>query len=102
MVRTFPAGSSGGPDEVRQQHIAEFLNSQDAGPRLLTELTALVNLFLAGTCPPSLYSLLFGGYLTVLRKNTGGSRPIVVGYIWHRIASKCANAHAVPLYSLHI
>src|SRR6218665_3530254 len=39
---------------------------------------------------------LFGRILLALRKSLGGLRPIVIGYLWRRIAAKCANAFAVP------
>lgn len=66
VIGSFPAGSLGGPDVVHSQHITELLNSRDVGPGLITELSALVNLFLAGTCPPSLRPLFFGGSLMAL------------------------------------
>src|SRR6218665_3825562 len=59
-------------------------------------MTAFVNLLLAGTCPQELRPVLFGGTLFALRKKSGGLRPIAIGYIWRRLASKCANAYAIP------
>src|SRR6218665_2159218 len=56
----------------------------------------LVNLLLAGTCPQEIRTILFGGTLFALRKSSGGLRPIAIGYTWRRLASKCANAYAIP------
>ena len=96
MIRSFPMGSSGGPDGLRPQHIAELIGDQDAGPGLLRAITAFINLLLSGTCPQELRSILFGGTLFALRKSCGGLRPIAIGYVWRRLASKCANAFAIP------
>src|SRR6218665_2766551 len=58
-------------------------------------MTALVNLLLAGTCPQEIRTILFEGTLFALRKNSGGLRPIAIGYMWRRLSSKCANAYAI-------
>ena len=50
-VLTFPAGSAGGPDGLRPQHIRDLLMCREAGPEFLSALTAFVNLVLAGGCP---------------------------------------------------
>ena len=50
-VRSFPTGSSGGPDSIRPQHIIDLLGSADIKPFLLTANTAFVNHLLQGHCP---------------------------------------------------
>jgi len=95
-------GSSGGPDGLRPQHVAELIGDLDAGPGLLRATTAIINLLLAGNCPQELRSILFGGTLFALRKSCGGLRPIAIGYVWRRLASKCANAYAIPRVSPHL
>ena len=50
-ARSFPIGSSGGPDGIRPQHIIDLLGSADIKPTLLTAITALVNHLLQGHCP---------------------------------------------------
>lgn len=95
-IRTFPTGSSGGPDGLRPQHILEMVTCAQSGPELLSAITSLTNLLLAGTCPDQVRASLFGGTLLALRKSLGGLRPIVIGYLWRRLAAKCANAFAVP------
>ena len=96
LIRTFPAGSSGGPDGLRPQHLLEMIKSTDAGPALISAVTALINILLSGICPEELRPILFGGTLFALRKKTGGLRPIVIGYLWRRLASKGANSYSVP------
>src|SRR6218665_1554416 len=68
---------------------------KEVGITLLSSLTILMNIVLAGYCPDKITSLLFGGTLFALRKKSGGLRPIAIGYYWRRLASKCANAHAL-------
>ena len=93
-ARSFPIGSSGGPDGIRPQHIIDLLGSADIKPTLLTAITVLVNHLLHGHCPTEVVPFLFGGSLTALTKKTGGIRPIAVGYYWRRLAAKCANTYA--------
>ena len=78
-IRNFPAGSSGGPDGIRPQHILELVSQADSGPGLLAAITALVNLLLAGSCPSQIRATIFGGILFALCKNSGGLRPIGEG-----------------------
>ena len=96
-MRSFPKGSSGGPDGLRPQHVLELLKDHVAGQGLLKAMTALTNLLLAGICPQELRPILFGGTLFALKKSSGGLRPIVIGYLWRRLASKCANAYIIPI-----
>jgi hypothetical protein len=49
--RTFPAGSTGGPDSVRLQHLRHLITNKEQGPALVTSLTAFVNLLMAGKYP---------------------------------------------------
>jgi len=96
-IRTFPAGSLGGPDGIRPQHILDLVACQESGPALLTAITALVNSLLTGICNSAVAPILFGGQLMALEKKSGGIRPIAIGYTWRRIAAKCANAHATAV-----
>ena len=94
-LRSFPAGSRGGPDGFRPQHMVDLASCREAGRELMTNLTAFVNLLLEGRCPLRVANILFGGKLLALNKKDGGIRPIAVGYYWRRLAAKCANAHAI-------
>jgi hypothetical protein len=79
-IRSFPAGSSAGPDGLRPQHLLDLINCQEAGHALVMAITALVNLLLQGWCPSEVTSVLFGGKLFALKKKSGGVRPIAIGY----------------------
>ena len=58
-IRSFPAGSSAGPDGIRPQHILELVGQLDSGPGLLSAITALINLLLCGSCPTEIRATLF-------------------------------------------
>jgi len=90
-VLSFPAGSAGGPDNLRPQHLHDMLLCRESGD-FLTALTAFVNFVLAGGCPSDVTPVFFGGRLLALNKKTGGIRPIVIGFSLRRLASKCANS----------
>ena len=90
-IRSFPPGSAGGPDGVRQQHFLEMISCREFGPELRSALTSFVNCLLQGNIHPQVSPVLFGGNLIPLEKKSGGIRPIAVGYTLRRIAAKCAN-----------
>ena len=94
-VLKFPAGSSGGPDGLRPQHIRDMPLCQESGAEFLSALTDFVNIVLAGRCPTEVTPVLFGGRLLALNKKSGGIRPIAVGLTLRRLASKCANSFGV-------
>jgi hypothetical protein len=100
-IRSFPAGSSGGSDGLRPQHIIDLISCKDAGPGLLTTITAFINLLFRGQCPAEIIPILFGGNLTALTKKSGGIRPIAVGYYWRRLTAKCANTFATAKLAAH-
>ena len=95
VVMSFPAGSSGGPDGIRPQHLKDLVCCREAGSDLLIALTAFVNMILAGRCPKEVAPTFFGGRLIALNKKCGGIRPIVIGLAFRRLVSKCANAFGV-------
>jgi hypothetical protein len=43
-IRSFPAGSSAGPDGLRPQYLLDLISCQEAGHALVMAITALVNL----------------------------------------------------------
>src|SRR5215470_689531 len=93
-IKSFPAGSSGGPDGFKPQHLHELVTCQSNGPALLTAITGFINLVLDGGCPASVCPVFFGARLIALEKKSGGYRPIAVGYTLRRLAAKCANKQA--------
>ena len=90
-VLSFPAGSAGGPDYLRPQHIRDLVMCQESGHDFLTALTAFINLVLSGGFPSEVAPIIFGGRLLALNKKSGGVRPIAIGFSLRRLASKCAN-----------
>jgi len=90
-IVSFPAGSSAGPDGFRPQHLKGLVNCNEAWADLLTAVTALVNLVLAGKCPDEVAPIFFGGRFIALNKKSGGVRPIVIGLTLRRLVSKCAS-----------
>ena len=93
-VRSFPAGSAGGPDGVRLQHVLKMFNCVEAGPELVSSLTAFTNCLLLGEVHPDVSLVIFGGNLIALEKKSAGVHPIAVRYTLRRIAVKCANTYA--------
>ena len=105
-LRSFPAGSSGGPDGLRPKHLQDLVNCNESGGHdLLSSLTAFSNVLLSGVCPSSVMPFFFGGRLIALNKNTGGLRPIAIGLTLRRLAAKCCvgsiSAFAKRFFSPH-
>ena len=89
-IRSFPASSSGGIDGLRPGHIKDLTSPRlaEAGIRLISSITKLVNLMLNGDLGQYARDLLFSANLTALKKKDGGIRPIAVGNIFRRLAAK--------------
>ena len=51
-IRSFPAGSSGGPDGLRPKHIIDLVCCKTAGHELLSALTSFIKMLLDGRCHP--------------------------------------------------
>ena len=98
-IMSFPAGSAGGPDGLRPQHLKDLIgpSANEGGAILLRALTLLVTLILNGKTPSQLQPYFFGASLVALRKKDGGIRPIAVGCTLRRLAAKCASVHAVKV-----
>ena len=94
FIRSFPAGSSGGPDGFRPTHLMDLVLCKTGGSALLSALTDFVNLVLKGGCPNKVCSIFFGGRLIAIEKKSSGLRPIAIGYTLRRLVSKCANSFA--------
>jgi len=91
-IRSFPAGSAGGFDGLRPQHLKD-LTSRQVGGSLLQALTAFVNLVLAGETPERICPVFFGASLLPFKKADGGVRPIAVGLTLRRLIAKAACHH---------
>ena len=90
-IRSFPAGSSAGPDGLRPNHLLDMVNCRESGDALLIAITAFTNCILSGSCPPAVIPVFFGGRLIAFQEKTGGIRPIAIGYTLRRLVAKCAS-----------
>ena len=89
-VKSFPAGSSGGLDALRPDHLKDMLMTESANPAEdsinLHILTNFVNLILDTTkVPTAVQPIFFGARLIPLKKKDGGLRPIAVGNTLRRL-----------------
>jgi len=98
-LRSFPNGSSGGPDGLTPRHIIDLLTGATDNS-LEVALVDWVNLMLAGSFDQEVNEIIFGGRLIALTKKDGGIRPITVGYTLRRLAAKCANNHVIERRSM--
>ncbi|XP_048001834.1 uncharacterized protein LOC125238542 [Leguminivora glycinivorella] len=91
-ILSFPNGSAGGLDGLSPQHLKDLLycGCGDTKENLLRDLTALVNIMLAGQVPLEITNILYGANLCALTKKDGGIRPIAVGSTLRRLAAKIA------------
>ena len=91
-LKSFRASSSGGVDGLRPGHMRALVSptTAEAGSRLKASLTRLCNTIIRGDLPGHARDLLFAANLTALRKKDGGLRPIAVGNVFRRLASKAA------------
>ena len=71
-IRSFPAGSSGGPDGLRPQHILELVTCREAGAELVMAITVFTNVLLEGSCHADVGPILCGGFHIALQKKSGG------------------------------
>ena len=71
-VRTFPSGSTGGPDGVSPQHLKDMLSQANGeiGP-LHIELCNFVNVLLNGETPEEVNQIIYCGRLLALEKKAG-------------------------------
>ena len=103
-ILSMSTGSSGGLDGVRPLHLRQLTatESMEAGKRLLTALTSLCNLVLAGKVPQCARDALFSASLCALRKKDGGIRPIAVGSTFRRLPARIAARAASDLLGLEL
>ena len=71
-LRTFPLGSSGGPDGITAQHIRDLLAGA-TDDSLQQALVDFVNLMLAGAFDAEVNAIIFCGRLVALAKKMAAS-----------------------------
>ena len=98
VLRHFAVDSSGGIDGLRPAHLRDPTTNSivEAGQHLIRSHTALVNLLLNTDLSDHAMKLLFSANLTALRKKDGGIRPIAVGNLLRRLASKVGCSAVTP------
>ena len=89
-LRSFSSSSSARLDGLRPGHLKDLTSSItfEAGRKLLYSISNRCNILLSGNLPIYARELIFAANLTALRKKDGGVCPIVVGYVFRRLASK--------------
>jgi len=89
-LRGFPKGTSPGASKLRAQHLLDAVagSTAPAARECLLSLTCLMNHLLSGKGPSCLAPWLCGAPLTALLKKSGGVRPIAVGEVLRRLASR--------------
>ena len=75
-IPSFSAGSSGGPDGLRPQHILELVTRRIIGAELVITITASLD----GRFHADVVPILFDGSLIALQKKSNGIRPLAIGY----------------------
>ena len=92
VLRSFKKATACGPSGMRIQHFLDVA-SVPLPVSTITLLREVLNILLAGKAPEAIAPLLAGGSLTALLKVKGNGwdfRPIAVGEVLRRLASKCA------------
>jgi hypothetical protein len=88
---SFPKGTGPGASQWRAKHLLDVVRfcPPDIADPCLRKLTLVINLLVAGKAPDSLAEILASAKLIGISKKDGGVRPIAVGEILRRLASKC-------------
>ncbi|XP_029655705.1 uncharacterized protein LOC115229508 [Octopus sinensis] len=92
-LKSFRRSSSGGVDGLRPGHVRDLICrlSGENNTTLLKKIVELSNKILSGDLCSFARELIFSSCLTALKKADGGVRPIAIGNIFRRIASKIAS-----------
>jgi hypothetical protein len=91
-LRAFPKGTAAGPSGLWAQHLLDGCRTPlpHLNEACASVLSAFVSLLLAGRLPEPLAPFLTSSRLVALGKPNSGLRPVAIGEIWRRLASKVA------------
>ena len=94
-LNSFPVATGSGRDGLKAQHLKDALlvNSSNSRDLLTNAFVDFINLLLSGSLPLVLSPFISSAPLVPLIKKDGGIRPIAIGEIWRRWASKVAARH---------
>jgi hypothetical protein len=94
-LRRFPRETACGASGLHVAHLLEATKTTfpHINSAVVAGITRLVGLLIKGKLPAALASSLTLSPLTALLKKDGGLRPIAIGEIWRRLASRVAVAH---------
>ena len=97
-LKSFRPSSAGDVDGLRPGHMNALVAPQtaEAGRCLMKALANICSKLLRGQVHKHTRDHLFAANLTALRKKDDGIRPIVVGNVFRRLASKIAAKRVVP------
>ncbi len=89
-IQATAPGSPAGLDSLQPLHLKHLVTiyTAEAGQRFLSALTELCNTAIAGDIPEEARKVFYGASLIAIRKKDGGIRPIAVGSLYRRLASK--------------
>ena len=97
-LKRFPRRSSPGGSKLRAEHLLDITSGSTSpyAPSCLSELTRFINMLLAGKIDARIAPWLVGAPLIALQKKDGGHRPIAVGEVFRRLASRlcCTAVHS--------
>ena len=91
-IQSFRSGSAPGPSGFRPEHLKAVISTKVPSRRqkAIAAITAFINHIVDGRLPAACAPFFFGARLFAAKKKNGGHRPIAVGNIHRRLASKCA------------
>jgi Reverse transcriptase (RNA-dependent DNA polymerase) len=97
-VKSFPAGSAGGPSGFSADHFKQllFVRGQDFDKSLAFSSVKFINTLLAGQGLRTMAPFFASANLIALKKPDDGVRPIAIGEFFCRLSSKCVMAQATP------
>ena len=100
-LKNMSSGSAAGLDGIRPLHLKQLVSPEtsEAGHRLMTSITRLLNLIMRGQVPSFAREAIFGASLFALGKNDGGVRPIAVGSVYRRLAARILTHYAAARLS---
>lgn len=91
QLKSFRKGVAGGMDSITAAHLLSLTTfSPTLQDRMLRALANICDIIISGNVPEDARDSLFGAWLIAQTKKSGGLRPIAIGSIFRRLATKIA------------